>query len=61
MLCFALPFTHISIIVELMQITNAFALAKFVGMLPVLEDNLSSMIYLSSNGFSGPKRTLNWK
>jgi hypothetical protein len=30
-------------------------------MLPVLEDNLSSMIYLSSNGLSGPKRTLNCK
>jgi hypothetical protein len=24
-------------------------------MLPVPEDNLSSMIYLSSNGLSGPK------
>jgi hypothetical protein len=30
-------------------------------MLPVPEDNLSSMIYLSSNGLSGPKRTLNCK
>jgi hypothetical protein len=30
------------------------------GMLPVPEDNLSSMIYLSSNGFSDPKRTLNF-
>jgi hypothetical protein len=31
------------------------------GMLPVPEDNLSSMIYLSCNGLSGPKRTLNCK
>jgi hypothetical protein len=30
-------------------------------LLPVPEDNLSSMIYLSSNGLSGPKRTLNCK
>jgi hypothetical protein len=30
-------------------------------MLPVPEDNLSSMIYLLSNGLSGPKRTLNCK
>jgi hypothetical protein len=28
--CFALPFTHINILVELMQITNKVALAKFV-------------------------------
>jgi hypothetical protein len=31
------------------------------GMLPVPEDNLSSMIYLSSNGLSGRKRMLNCK
>ncbi len=31
------------------------------GMLPVPEDNLSSMIYLSSNELSGPKWMLNCK
>ncbi len=30
---------------------------QICGMLPVSEDNLSSMIYLSSNGLSGHKRT----
>jgi hypothetical protein len=30
---------------------------QFCGMLPVPENNLSSMIYLSSNGLSGPKQT----
>jgi hypothetical protein len=30
-------------------------------MLPVPEDNLSSMIYLSSNELAGPKRMLNCK
>jgi hypothetical protein len=32
-------------------------LGQVFGMLPVPEDNLSSMIYLSFNGLSGPKRT----
>jgi hypothetical protein len=31
------------------------------GMLPVPEDNLSSMIYLLSNGLSSPKQMLNCK
>jgi hypothetical protein len=35
--------------------------AQVCGMLPVPEDNLSPMIYLSSNGLSGPKWTLNCK
>jgi hypothetical protein len=32
-------------------------LGQICGMLPIPEDNLSSMIYISSNGLSGPKRT----
>jgi hypothetical protein len=30
--------------------------SQVCGMLPVPEDNMSSMIYLSSNGLFGPKR-----
>jgi hypothetical protein len=55
--CSALLCTHTSTLAGLMQTMNTVALAKFVGMLLVLEDNLSSMIYLSSNGFFGPKWT----
>jgi hypothetical protein len=55
--CSTIPFTHI----------NTFAnyehgpLAQVCGMLPIPEDNMSSMIYLSFNGLSGPKRVLNCK
>jgi hypothetical protein len=51
--CSALPLTHMSTFVELMQITNTVALAKFVAP----EDHLSSMIYLLSNGLSSFKWT----
>jgi hypothetical protein len=57
-----------TLLAQLMQTTNtAHANYKHgrpgqvCDMLPVPEDNLSSMIYLSSNGLSGPKRTLNCK
>jgi hypothetical protein len=44
---------------ELLNFTLSMARVNQVcGMLPVPEDNLSSMIYLSSNGLSGPKRML---
>ncbi len=53
--CLALPLTHTSTLIELMQITNTSP-GQVCGMLPIPKDNLSSMICLSSNGLSGPKR-----
>ncbi len=52
--CSALPFTHTS--------TRSHVdykhgrLGQVCGLLPTPEDNLSSMIYLSSHELSGPKR-----
>jgi hypothetical protein len=40
-------------------ISQIFSNFTFSRLVP--EDNLSSMIYLSSNGLSGPKRTVNCK
>jgi len=60
--CSTLPLTHTSTLAELMQTTNTVALAKFVACcqyqrtICLPKNNLSSMIYLSSNGLSGPKR-----
>jgi hypothetical protein len=55
--CSALPLTHTSILIEFLQTTNTVALAKFVICCQYPKDNLSSMIYLSSNGLFGPKWT----
>jgi hypothetical protein len=54
--CSVLPLIHTNTLAKLMQITNMVALAKFVACCQY-QDNLSSMIYLSSNGLSSPKRT----
>ncbi len=57
--CLALPLTHTN------TLHSCWAHANYehgcpgqvCGMLPVLKDNIFSMIYLSSNGLSGPKWT----
>jgi hypothetical protein len=54
--CSTLPLAHTSTLVELMQTMNTVAL-QVCGMLPVREDNLSSMICLLFNGLSSPKWT----
>ncbi len=59
--CLALPLTHISTLVELMLNYKHSCPGQVCGMLLVLEDNLSSMIYLLSNVLSSPKRTVNCK
>jgi hypothetical protein len=55
--CLALPLTHTSTRAELMQTTNTITLVKFVAYCQYQEDNLSSMIYLSSNGLSSSTQT----
>jgi hypothetical protein len=55
--CSALPFAHISTFVDYEHDRPG----QVCGMLPVPEDNLSSMIYLLSNGLFGPKWMLNCK
>jgi len=53
--CSTLPLTHTSTLVELMHADYKQSRpGQICGMLPVPEDNLSSMIYLSSSGLSGP-------
>jgi hypothetical protein len=55
--CSALPFTHTSTLAELMQTTNTVARPSYYNMLSlsVPENNLFSIICLSSNGLSGRK------